>query len=167
MDRPDRSISHCYNAALTKNKQRSKQALESPIFLLGNILDHRFRGQRLTVEQHSIAKRHICDLGLEESFLQYLAKDPPFIPSLFQARNSPYTRWSAGLASGFPSDLGEFAQWLAACEATTASLERLWSTLKHMYGELRTNLGAEKAGKMALVFRYLNPHVKLGHSGNC
>ena len=109
----------------------------------------------------ALAKGFADSLGVMPSLQLYLAEERPFLPNVFEQQSSSYTWWAAGPQSGFPLDLAELAVCLAACEATTceattASLERLFSTLRHMYGDLRTNLGAEKAGKMALTFRFLN-----------
>ena len=127
------------------------------MFLLANVLDHRFCGRRLSASQHAVVKSYAKECGVLDELLVYLAKEPPFLSPLFEELSGSYTWWAAGLASGFPSKLGEVGLKLAACEATTASLERHHSTLGHIYGELRTNLGAEKAGKMALAFRFFNP----------
>ena len=151
----------CYKAAKKKIQARSCDALENPLFLLGNILDPRFRGRRLTAAQHALAKNYERDLGLMDSYLRYLAQDFPFLPAQFEDPGQSYRWWAAGAASGYPADLSDFALRLAASEATSASLERLFSNLRHIYGNLRTNLGAEKAGMMALVYRFLNPKLRL------
>ena len=136
--------------------QKGSRTKPASVAVLANVLDHRFRGGRLSAEQHALAKGFADSLGVLPSLQLYLAKEQPFLSKLFEQQSSSYTWWAAGLQSGFPLDLAELAVCLAACEATTASLERPFSTLRHMYGDLRTNLGAEKAGKMALTFRFLN-----------
>ena len=48
------------------------------------------------------------------------------------------------------------ASQLLSCEATSASIERFFSTLRITYGLLRTQFGVEKAGKLAFCYRWLN-----------
>ena len=85
-----------------------------------------------------------------------LAKEAPFKSSLFEQDVSPTAWWKAGIMTGFPDSFSDLALRLAACEASRAALERQFSNMKHIYGDLRTALGIEKAGKLAFVYRRLN-----------
>lgn len=69
--------------------------------------------------------------------------------------------WKSGLLLGFPEPLVKVALELASCRASTANLERSFSTLRHVYGGLRTQLGVSKAGKLAFLYRYFNHHLTL------
>ena len=68
----------------------------------------------------------------------------------------PQVWWAAGKRLGFDEALCEIASKLLTATANSAGLERQFSTLKLTYGMLRTNLGAEKAGKLAFCYRSLN-----------
>ena len=65
----------------------------SPLFLLGNILDHRVRGARLSAEQHATARKFALELGVNEAYATYLAKDPPFTKDLFENNTTRPYRW--------------------------------------------------------------------------
>ncbi len=139
--------------------QRSKQALECPFFLLANILDPRFTGSRLSPEQIDKARQFTEEEGPEvaSALNSYLARSTPFRPSMFQPNADPVAWWHAGQLSGFPIELSSLALRLSGCLASTASLERNFSTMGFVYGQKRTSLGVEKAGKLTFLFRALNP----------
>ena len=140
---------------------RSKQALECPFFLLANVLDPRFAGGKLTPTQIDVARQYAEEEGNEMSLALnlYLSRSPPFRPALFVEGAEPIAWWKAGQKSGFPECLCSLALRFSASIASTASLERIFSTMGHVYGRRRTNLGVEKAGKLSFLFRSLNPPV--------
>ena len=86
----------------------------------------------------------------------YLSRTTPFRPALFDPKANPIAWWQAGLLSGFPLPLTQLALRLCSCLASSANIERLFSTMGHVYGRRRTNLGVEKAGKLTFLFRALN-----------
>ena len=57
---------------------------------------------------------------------------------------------------GFPSALVDVAVRLSSTVASSAGLERQFSTLRMTYGLLRARLGVEKAGKVGFLHRVLN-----------
>ena len=138
--------------------ERSKQALECPFFLLANVLDHRLAGANLRPEQIDKARQFCEDESDVAAALNlFLARSGPFRPKLFdQMSVDPLIWWSAGKVSGFPPSLVDRALRLNGCLASTANLERNFSTMGHVYGRRRTNLGVEKAGKLTFLFRALN-----------
>lgn len=138
--------------------QRSKQALECPFFLLANALDPRFAGARLTPEQLDKARQFSEEEGPEvaQALNLYLARANPFRQGMFHPNADPVAWWHAGQMSGFPPALCSLAIRLSCCLASTASLERNFSTLGFVYGQKRTLLGVEKAGKLTFLFRALN-----------
>jgi hypothetical protein len=138
--------------------QRSKQALECPFFLLANVLDPRFAGTRLTPTQLDYARQFSEEEGPEVALALnlYLARAPPFRQIMFQPNADPMAFWHAGQLSGFPAELCSLALRLCGCVASTAPLERNFSTMSHVYGQKRNALGAEKAGKLTFLFRSLN-----------
>ena len=60
-----------------------------------------------------------------------------------------------GARSGFPAELCDMANRLLSCEATFASIERLFSTLRVTYGLLRSELGVKKAGELTFRCHWL------------
>ena len=138
---------------------RSKQALECPFFLLANVLDPRFAGAKLSPPQVDVARQFAEEEGTEVALALnlYLSRSQPFRSTLFVEGLEPIAWWKAGQVSGFPKCLCQLALRLCASLSSTASLERIFSTMGHVYGRKRTNLGVEKAGKLSFLFRSLNP----------
>ena len=72
-----------------------------------------------------------------------------------QTELAPITWWKTGLRLGFPPRLASLAMQLISCTASSAQVERAFSTLGFIYGDHRQNLGSEKAKKLAVVFSAL------------
>ena len=64
--------------------------------------------------------------------------------------------WAAGTKLGFCPILAEIALSIVSAVPASAGLERHFSTLGLTYGKLRTQLGVEKAGKLAFLYKQLN-----------
>ena len=64
--------------------------------------------------------------------------------------------WTACRRFGFNSDLCDIADELSSSVCNSAGLELVFSTMRAVYGELRTNLGVAKAGKLSFLDRVLN-----------
>lgn len=90
--------------------------------------------------------------------MKFLARDHPFSENYFSDPKgcSPSRYWKGGFRLGFQEDLAKIAIPLVSAACTPAELERQFSTLSLTYGKLRTNLGTEKTGKLAFLFRHLN-----------
>ena len=138
--------------------QRGKQAMECPFFLLANVLDPRFSGAHLSPTQLDLARQFAEEEDPEVALALnlYLARSPPFREAMFHPKADPIAFWHAGQLSGFPQELCSLALRLCGCVASTAPLERSFSTMSHIYGQKRNKLGAEKAGKLTFLFRSLN-----------
>ena len=150
-----------------KLDRRMKMALDRNHFL-ANMLDHRFRGERLSESQRAAAYELVGEIN--ENFpailMAYIAGDPPFPRHMFgtQFRDVAPLTWWRSLAVG--EDLLNFNQlkdtWIAMCEqymtatASTAGVERLFSTFGLVQSKLRNRLGNEKAAKLTFMFKHLN-----------
>jgi hypothetical protein len=119
------------SGALEAVMNRSKQALECPFFLLANVLDHRFSGKQLSASQIRVARDFADTLGPEigTALTSYLARTDPFSEALFAQTGDPAPWWQAGRLSGFPQALSAVAMRLCACIASSATLERNFSTM--------------------------------------
>ena len=85
--------------------------------------------------------------------------DQPFVENLFKEAYKelkPDTWWKSGVKMGFNPAFAEAAGALVASVASSAGLERQFSTLGMSYGKLRANLDSQKAGKLAFLYRQLN-----------
>ena len=145
--------------------KRSEQALTCKFFLLANVLDHRYSGAKLRPEQIDLARQFAEEEGPEvvAGLNLYLAQSPPFRPTLFMDKGDPIAWWIAGKMSGFPTPLTDLALRLCGCLATTGNLERLFSTMGHVYGRRRTRLSVAKAGKLTFLYRCMD-HCGFGPS---
>lgn len=146
----------CGQTSLVKG--RAACALECPFFLAANCLDPRFLGKRLSPARVSLARKFMALISDAHSaqFTDFLAQRSPFSKELFECPGAPLSWWQLGARSGFPGELCDMACRLMVCMATSASLERCFSTVRITYGMLRTRLGVEKAGKLAFLYRWLN-----------
>ena len=89
----------------------------------------------------------------------YLAKEPPYSTYLFTddySKVKPVVWWKTGRRLGFSDKLCDIAESIVGAIASTAGLERQFSTLGLTYGTLRTQLGVEKAGKLAFLYKQFN-----------
>ena len=91
-----------------------------------------------------------------QAITSYLANTHPY-NARGLAQNSP-DWWTAGRRFGFHTELCDIAEELTSCVCNSAGLERVFSTMRAVYGELRTNLGVEKAGKLSFLHRALHSH---------
>ena len=112
----------------------------------------------LTPQQVDLARKFAEEEGPDYALglNLYLSRSGSFRSSLFDPRADPSAWWKAGLLSGFPIPLAKLALRLCSCLASSANLERLFSTLGHVFGRTRTKLGIEKNGRLTILFRILN-----------
>ena len=91
--------------------------------------------------------------------INYLLKEPPYSTYLFTddySKVKPVVWWKTGRRLGFSDKLCDIAESIVGAIASTAGLERQFSTLGLTYGTLRTQLGVEKAGKLAFLYKQFN-----------
>ena len=136
---------------------RSSSVFQEPMFLAAHVLHHRFNGNRLSPTQMQSAIEYVVSkLGGRDDINLYLAKQAPFSEAVFQSDVCPVVWWQAGQRMGFPSALVDVAVRLSSTVASSAGLERQFSTLRMTYGLLRTRLVVEKAGKVGFLYRVFN-----------
>ena len=141
--------------------KRSEMPLTGITFA-ANLLDHRFHGNDMNPVETASAVDYIKNFGgteLMEDLVKYMGKVQPYNDSLFgdDYKNvSPDAWWKGGIKFGFSAKLVQIACSIVTAVASSAGLERYFSTLGLTYGTLRSSLGVEKAGKMAFLFKQLN-----------
>ena len=126
--------------------------------LLCNIMNHRFGGQSLSDAQRALAADWVQNsLGstMASQLDMYLARSGPFRPTLFAKPSAPDVWWTAGQTQGFPMELSGLGAKCARCRATTADLERAFSTAGNIFGRRRVSLGVERANRLTFVFQNL------------
>ena len=137
--------------------ERSKLALEDPIFLSAYLFHHTYNGVGLEPSQVGSATAFARSNGVDGTTItHYLAQNGPFAKTLFEQQVDEVSWWTASRRYGFPPALCDLALRLHQATATSAALERQLSTLKLSYGSLRTRLGIERARKLSFIQRSVN-----------
>ena len=130
--------------------------------LMRREISHRHHGNMLTPLETAKAVEYIKEVAGEEmlpELTKYMGKTSPYTEYLFgegYKKVEPSAWWSSGSKLGFDQNFIDFAKTLVDAVASSAGLERCFSTLGFTYGKLRASMGVEKAGKLACLFKQLN-----------
>uniref|UniRef100_A0A6P7H4Q9 Uncharacterized protein LOC114346059 n=1 Tax=Diabrotica virgifera virgifera TaxID=50390 RepID=A0A6P7H4Q9_DIAVI len=132
---------------------------------LASLLDHRFLGERLTAEQKEQAYEYFNSTNTDfVPFVMALtSKSKPF-PYFMYGPNFKKTspllwRKSVPIAESACPDKNIFIErinQLLTAVASTAGIERCFSSFGLVHFNLRNNLGTEKTAKLVFMFKYLN-----------
>lgn len=155
--------------------QRRNMALGGAHFA-ANMLDHRFLGQRLNNKQKEEAYAFIASKNL--NFLPFVmaltSKSFPFPKYMFgpQFRNTnPLVWWNSLYITSWPTEKEDFIKFyekLLTAIASTASLERYFSTFGLAQSQLRNRLERDKSAKLVFLFKSLNrKHTITSTAGSC
>jgi len=144
-----------------------------PCHYLLNMLDHRYLGKVLSDAERSQAYDHLKsvneDLVPFVMTLQCADSGDIFPKYMFMdtfLKVSPMTWWNIACQAVVTEDANVQTklrqQMLSLCSqlfcasATTASLERIFSSYGLVHSKLRNKLGNKKAAQPTFLFRYLN-----------
>lgn len=125
------------------------------------ILDPRFCGDKLTEKQYDSAMDYLNAhySNLMPEILLFRAKGGPFKKYSFSAdvvqKLKPIMWWKS-LNIGISPEMMKFTMQLFSAVASSASLERIFSTYGYVHSKVRNRLGNEKAAKLVTVFKELN-----------
>ena len=95
-------------------------------------------------------------------FDQWMAGDGVYkelMATIVPESAQPYRFWQTALRCGAPPIIFELGMRLGKARATSADIERLWSTLGHVYGTRRTKMTSEKAFQLAYLYRRANTNI--------
>lgn len=158
----------CYHSYFLK---RFQQAIQPP-HLLANLTDPKFRGHCLNEEQENLAEIWLADHHPEylPGILAFKIKDPDYYPAsmMHESVIAKFTsqKWWQIMAekceknSNFPPGFGHFFFCLHSCPASSASIERYFSTFGLVWSKLRNRLGVDRATKLVKVYRHLHTKSK-------
>ena len=135
------------------------QVFLSDVVPAANLLDSRYYGEKLNPVETKQAIDYVKTAKPDclPSLMKYVAKEPPYSLSGEEfLASTPTSWWAAGTKLGFCPILAEIALSIVSSVPASAGLERHFSTLGLTYGKLRTQLGVEKAGKLAFLYKQLN-----------
>ena len=145
-----------------KVQQRSKQALTTAHYF-ANIIDPRYMGRNLSNCE--------IDAGLELCSLEYPSclatvinirvKSIPFKPFMFKEELlqtiSPITWWESQ-KSHLDRNMMTLCCQILGGVASSAGVERIFSTFGFIHSKVRNRLGTAKAGKLVFIYKLLNTH---------
>lgn len=95
--------------------------------------------------------------------LQFQIQDEEMFPKMMFSESvlklSAQKWWSINAKKSNDPDFADFSSFLAklhSIPASSASIERLFSTFSLVWSKLRNKLGAEKVAKLVKIYRFLN-----------
>jgi hypothetical protein len=144
-------------------RESSDRALTG-LHFAANTLDPRYRGERLASAQNEAAqdfvRQMITDDETFDAFLEWRIKLTPVPPSLSSVctKVNPLTWWkSLRLSTSNPAlqNLCDFAVKVVSLVASSAGIERVFSTLGAVQTTVRNRLGVQKATKLAVCYMNL------------
>lgn len=153
-----------YKDAITR---RMNQALQ-PFHFLANLLDPRFKGRRMSAKQEEAAENWLIETHPEwlTSMMAFRISDPQIFPeSMFLDavvnQFSPPKWWKlmevkSSKKGNLPKEFCSFMKSLSSCPASSASIERIFSTFGLVWSKLRNQLGEEKAKKLVKIYKFLH-----------
>lgn len=152
-------------ADLKYAKQRFNMAI-TPAHYVAHLLDHRFCGQGLSNDQLDIAMEFITNYSPDAlpDILSYKAKTTPFKDYLFSevaVKNVTPLTWWLSMRGCVSEETIELCKKLFTAVASSAGIERLFSSFGLVHSKLRNRLGTEKASKLVTVMKVFNNNVPL------
>jgi len=146
--------------AKKKLKKRIDQAL-TPSHFLANIVHPKYRGQTLTPTEYDTG----MDLASTEHSLiipdlvNFKAEAPPFQQFMFQEKVIQSVQpldWWKSQTDRLNKETMTVVNQLLTATASSAGVERVFSSFGLVHSNLRNRLGIEKAGKLVFLFKLMN-----------
>lgn len=141
-------------------EERLGKNLTAPHFL-AYLLHPKYRGADLTAEEKKSALEYArCYYSdAMADIIQFRGQTYPFEEYLFDSKTlekvSAYTWWRQ-LRNDISTEMYDLVEMLFTAAASSAGLERLFSTYGMVQSNLRNRLGMQKCAKLVTVFRYYN-----------
>lgn len=146
-------------------KNRYDQALK-PVHFLAYLLSPTFQAKNLSTEEKNKAtefvKENFKDTSLMAILLKFVVRSEPFNGPLFEdkvVKEVNALEWwkSFSVLKDCISSKELFViEQLMTAKATSAGVERMFSTFGFVHSKIRNQLGVEKAAKLAFLFKSLN-----------
>lgn len=147
-------------------QKRFNQAI-TPVHLLAHMMDPKYNREHLSSEQEDIAEEWISNNYPEylPGIMAFKIKDDEFFPKTMLQENVingfSSSKWwkimekKTEKSTKLPRGFCDFFSNLLSCPASSASIERFFSTFGLVWSKLRNRLGIEKAMKLVKVYRFL------------
>ena len=146
--------------------ERHKLAV-STFHMLSNTFDPRFRGKRVNQSQRKDAMNFLQKENPEfiSELIKFTAESDNYLPELFDEKalknTNPFVWWkSFSVTNSLSQEFTSFILKLFSCVASSAGIERLFSSFGIVQSKLRNRLGIKKAAKLVTIFRNLNEPSK-------
>jgi len=139
---------------------RMNKALK-PFHFFAYLMDHKYRGKRLSPEQREIAREWLKNIQVENFpfVIAFEAEASPYPATYFSAAAvtmHPVIWWNAvAKSSSIPSNFVAIITQLLSSPASSASIERVFSSFSGVHSNLRNRLGVVKAAKLVFCYRAL------------
>lgn len=149
------------NADLMNFNERYELAL-SVYHVIANMLDPRYKGNRITAEQRQNALKYLKkENGIFiAELIKFNGETGPYLSSFFDPdalkNTNPYIWWK-GIAN-IPDEFRNFCLSLFSCVSSSGGIERIFSTFGIVHTKLRNRLQVQKTGKLVAIFKNLNQH---------
>ena len=141
-------------------QSRIKIAL-TPAHYLAYILDPRYKGQSLSNEEVNQAMAFCSEHhpAAMASVVKFRAQCAPFQPYMFTPELvndlSPIVWWQSQASCLDPAVI-TLTNQLHSAKASSAGIERIFSTFGFVHSKVRNRLGTQKAGKLVFLYKVLN-----------
>ena len=126
------------------------------------LLDPRYNGSpHLSSEEIDTAMNYLADhhYAALQAVINYRAKASPFGSYMFKPEvlsgTDPFAWWQSQ-ASMLDEHILSLVEQLFTARASTAGIERIFSTFGLVHSKLRNRLQTEKAGKLVFLYKLLN-----------
>lgn len=147
-------------SAMKKLEERRSQAL-TPAHFLADILDPQSAGKSLSPKEVDAAMDFVASNypSLLPILVNYQAKAKPFMDYMFTptlVNSVAPLAWWKSLSERLDDKALSIIYKILGASASSAGIERVFSTFGFIHSKIRNRLGTEKAGKLVFVFKLLN-----------
>ena len=137
-----------------------------PCHLVAYLLHPTYRGSRLTQEQREVAYQWLTAKDPEylSAAIAFDTKSAPYPATFFNATSLPPAIWWKGLQHvQLPQGFVDTMVALHVACASSASIERVFSTFGIVHSKLRNRLGTDTASKLVFCYRMLRGKHELDY----
>ena len=143
-----------------KLKARMKQAC-TPAHFLANVLDPRYGGSKLSSDEVDAAMKFVADRNpnIMSKVHFYRAKSGPFKAYMFHEdvlKSVTSLAWWMSQSDQTNEERLALALKILGAKASSAYVERIFSTFGLVQSEVRNRLGTTKSAKLVFMYKLLN-----------
>ncbi|XP_053163610.1 uncharacterized protein LOC128350053 [Hemicordylus capensis] len=150
---------HMDRIKLQALKKRMGQVL-SPAHFLANIVNIQYQGQNLSAEEEELAMTWVSSNhpSVMPTIINFKAKGEPFKKYMFaediSKKVTPVNWWKS--LKHLDLETVQVMISLLTAVASSAGVERIFSSFGLIHSKLRNRLGPDKAGKLVFLFQIMN-----------